>query len=207
MVFLFNVRRGLLAGAALVLGGLGCDGTSSESPDAGTAAAADATHSVCATVSDDLSPSAQAGALDGIYQYVEGEGELARPLCIVSDDGRTVRQLYATLDHEHFTTYFRVYPYAQGCGTAFDSGGQIQVSNEGVLRSCDRTYNSAHGTFRQAVFLSKLDSGEVFRSYQFYGEGPTDPRWRELIVSTLSSNNPFERAPVDLNFGHFRRPK
>jgi hypothetical protein len=202
-----NVRRGLVVGASLLLGGLGCEATGSDTSDAQAAPTADPTLSGCAAISDDLSPTAQAGPLDGIYGHVDAGSIRATPTCTVADDGRTVHSTYVKLDRERFTTYLRVYPVAQGCGTAFDLGGQIRVISEGVMRGCDSTYNTSDGTYRQAVYLARLSTGSLFRSSVFYGEGPTHPAWRELIVSTLSSNNPFERAPADLSFGHFRRPK
>lgn len=198
-----TVRRSLIVGASLLLGGLGCDATTPDTPDAQTA---DQTISSCAAISDDLSPAAQESRLDGTYAAEVGWTSEVKPACLVSDDGNTAYSFYITLDRERFTKYRRVYPAAQGCGTTFNSGGEIEVISEGVLRACGPTYTTADGTFRQAVSLVKRADGSLVRSYTFYGEGPADPLSQELIVSRRSSDSPFEDAPADLPFERYRHP-
>lgn len=196
----FNLRGSFILGVSLLVG---CESTNPDTPDAQTL---DPALSACAAISDDLSPAATEGSFDGTYGYSEGFSAQVKPACIVADDGQTVHAVYITLDRERFTKYRRVYPSGQGCGTTFDSGGKIEVVSEGVMRGCGPSYTTTDGAFRQAVYLVRLANGSLFRSYTFYGEGPAHPSWQELIVSTRSSDNPFEDAPADLSFGSFRRP-
>lgn len=194
----FNVR--LISVAASLL--LGCGATDTDLPDAQSA---DPTLTSCASIADDVSPAAKESRLDGTYAHDVALSPKVTPTCFVADDGSTVYALYISLDRERFTKYRRVYPRADGCGTDFDSGGNVEVLSEGVLRSCGPTYTTADGTFRQAVSLVKRTDGSLLRSYTFYGEGP-DSLGSELIVSTRSSDAPFEEVPTDMLFARYHRP-
>jgi hypothetical protein len=198
----FNVRL-ISVAASLLLGGLGCDATDTEMPDAQSA---DPTLTSCASIADDVSPAAQESRLDGTYAYEVALSTKVTPTCFVADDGSIVYSLYISLDRERFTKYRRVYPRAEGCGTDFDSGGKIEVLSEGVLRSCGPAYTTADGTFRQAVSLVKRADGSLLRSYTFYGEGPANLLGQELIVSTRTSDVPFEDVPTDMVFARYHRP-
>jgi hypothetical protein len=161
----------------------------------------------CAAVPDDQTPTAQAGPFDGVYTYADANTINTKPICTGGSSG-TSNSYYLKLDHGRRTAYLRVYPSGTACLNAqFDVGGQLQIIVDGALRGCGPMYATSAGSYQQGVGLATLGDGSLFREYLFFGEGPENPKWDEVIVSTISGDHPFDQVPADLNFGHYRRAK
>ncbi len=198
-----NVRRGLIVGVALAA--CGGEPASGDGPDARPAAVDAVAVSACEAVPDDLSPTAAAGPLDGIYTAAGGLDNGVRPLCTVADDHVHTYSYYLEIDRGRAIAYRRVYLPNEGCGLSFDGGGVKEIIGETVLRGCGPRYTTPLGSFQQVVELWKRSDGAVTRSYRFFGEGPTDARWRDVILSGLASSSAFDAPPEDIHFLTYRR--
>lgn len=188
-----------------------CGGAPADVPDAGVAPDAGPTGeaAACAAIPDDA-PAPPAGALDGVYAASEilvfgGDG--IRPACIVRDATGELVSGYLEVSRGEARFYARVYTDASACLEAgFDQGGRVETTSVEAWRACGTEQTSDDGTFRQvAVIADRADSWG--RMYRYVGAGPADTRWKELIVSTLSSSSPFAAVPNDLRFLRYRRPR
>ncbi len=201
-----NSRRGLIVGALALVAACGGDPAGGDSPDAGASSIDAVSAHPCEAIGDDPTPTGAVGPLDGIYTEAYGDANGVRPMCTVADDQRHVYSYYLEIDRGRVIAYRRSYLPNEPCGTAFDAGGVKEIIEETVLRACGPSYTTADGSFQQVVELGTLADGTRTRWYRFFGEGPTDTRWREVILSGLSGSNPFEAPPDDIHFLTFRRP-
>ncbi|MCE9580723.1 MAG: hypothetical protein K8W52_46815 [Deltaproteobacteria bacterium] len=200
-----NIRRALFAGATLALAACGGDPSRGDGPDARPAAIDAVAVSECEAVADDLSPTPTPGPADGIYTESSPLDNRVRPMCTVADDHVHTYSYYVEIDRGRAIAYRRVYLPGEGCGLSFDGGGVKEIIEETVLRGCGPRYTTAEGSFQQVVELRKRDDGSVARSYRFFGDGPTDARWRDVILSGLASSDPFDGPPEDIHFLTYRR--